>query len=326
MIKRLLMTKVLADSDNTLKIVLIITAAALMPFMILISIIGAAASSVNGFFNPDSGEEFDPEKFKTSEVVTVTRTWYEAYLSEYESTMNIRKAEVEKENTTIERIEKPKSDSVSPESAEPGQNIESTQQAITVKPRIAKKQNDKKFSEIAIDGTEDNPSRPSDSQTGTSSDSEETDTGEENGETDVNTEVEEIEVCHVNVIISMGEIPLSAILAYYNLLAINQLISGESFKVPSQEQINEMLTLMTVYEEQAADDSDDYYLLMSFKNYEELPETMFATWELSDEEHEEYSDIYLNVTQMVAGWIDEDLSLFENEESNGEEETDGKLQ
>ena len=65
---------------------------------------------------------------------------------------------------------------------------------------------------------------------------------------------------------------------------------------------------------------------MSFKNYEELPETLFATWELSDEEREEYSDIYLNVTQMVAGWIDEDLSIFENEESNGEEETDGELQ
>ena len=351
MIKRLLMTKVLADPDNALKIVLIITAAALMPFMILISIIGAAASSVSGFFNPDSGEDFDPEKFKTSEVVTEMRTWYEEYLSEYENTMNTRKTEVERENTTIERIEKPKSETASskPPAPPPEQkSMNNMQPRTVVNVSALKNMNDPKFTGIAIDGTEELPGRgQSASRPDTSSGSQETATGEEREEestgesenqsetisseenedgsieADEDTEVEEHEVCHVNVIISMGEFPLSAVLSYYNLLFIKQINNGGSINTPSKEQINEMLASMTVYEENAAEGSEDYYISMHFKDYTELPETIFTTWGLTDEEYKEYSEMYLNITQMVAGWLDEDLSSFENEESNEEEETDG---
>lgn len=366
MIKRLLMTKVLDDPDNALKIVLIITAAALMPFMILISIIGAASSSVSGFFNPDSGEDFDPEKFKTSEVVTEMRTWYEEYLSEYENTMNTRKAEVESENTTIERIEKPKSETASSEPPAPPtapppeqKSMNNMQPRTVVNVRAIKNMNDPRFTGIAIDGTEELPGRgTSASRPDTSSGSQDTASGEEheeesagesknpsenegeyesgnvssegnedeNMEADEDTEVEEHEVCHVNVIISMGEFPLSAVLSYYNLLFIKQINNGGSINTPSREQINEMLASMTVYEENAAEGSEDYYISMHFKDYTELPETIFTTWGLTDEEYKEYSEMYLNITQMVASWIDEDLSSFENEESNEEEETDGELQ
>ena len=52
---------------------------------------------------------------------------------------------------------------------------------------------------------------------------------------------EEREVCHVNVIITMDDFPLSAVLAYYNVLYIQGMMSGEGFSVPSKDKVHDML-------------------------------------------------------------------------------------
>ena len=54
---------------------------------------------------------------------------------------------------------------------------------------------------------------------------------------------------------------------------------------------------------------------MQFKDYHDLLAVEIAEWELSDEEYDEYTEMYLNVTEMVAGWLDEEL----NEEDKYEE-------
>lgn len=116
----------------------------------------------------------------------------------------------------------------------------------------------------------------------------------------------------------MGDFPISAALAYYNVLFIKRLMVDGKNKQPKKDDIKAMLAAMTEYSESRSDNSDDYYITMNFKPYEELPKVMFDEWTVSDDELLEYSERYLNVTEMIAGWFDEDLSAFDKGEDAGE--------
>lgn len=83
-----------------------------------------------------------------------------------------------------------------------------------------------------------------------------------------------------------------------------------------------MLAAMTSCTEKPDDNSEDYHITMTFKSYKELPGVMFTKWQLSEEKLSEYTERYLNVTEMVSGWIDENLSAFEKEDA--EADTDGE--
>ena len=50
------------------KALIAIVLVVMAPFLLLVPVIGAA-SSVDGFFDPDSGEDFDVENYKTSDTV-----------------------------------------------------------------------------------------------------------------------------------------------------------------------------------------------------------------------------------------------------------------
>ena len=57
------------------KALIVIVLVVMAPFLLLVPVIGAA-SSVDGFFDPDSGEDFDVEAYKTSDTVIKVKTWY----------------------------------------------------------------------------------------------------------------------------------------------------------------------------------------------------------------------------------------------------------
>lgn len=238
------------------KTLIVILLFILAPFLMLVPIIGAA-SAVGGFYDPDSGDDFDIETFGTSEVVQTVKGWYEEYISECATALDDRKKAVEKEHTTIETVDKPSQ----PTETEPEMTAPTETQ-----PEMA--------------------------------------TGE--------PETEQREVCHVNVITTMDDFPLSAVLAYYNTLFTRY----NSSKLPEKDDIRDMLTVMIDYSEHEADDgSENYYITMDFKPYQNLPDVIFQEWELSDEERSEYTEMYLNMTELVSGWLDEDLGSFINEEA-----------
>ena len=172
------------------------------------------------------------------------------------------------------------------------------------------------------------PGGPSAKPGGTSGDkgnAQESDDGSEgeDGEQETETqETEQREVCHVNVIIKMDEFPVSAVLAYYHVRVIKSMLDGDGIKPPKKDDIKDMLAAMTSCTEKPDDNSEDYHITMTFKSYKELPGVMFTKWQLSEEKLSEYTERYLNVTEMVSGWIDENLSAFEKEDA--EADTDGE--
>ena len=296
------------------KVLIVIMLVVAAPFLLLLPVIGAE-SSVSGFYDYDSEEDFNVESFKTSAFVQNVKAWYAEYMSEYEEKMNDRKMAVEKENTTIETVEKQKSRDETQEddtTAEQPDEIPEKQVAVSVH-----KLNDSKFTEITVD----EPDNPSDEKEASRDENEDTEreSEPESGEKETQEpETEQIEVCHVNVIIEMGDFPISAALAYYNVLFIKRLMVDGKNKQPKKDDIKAMLAAMTEYSESRSDNSDDYYITMNFKPYEELPKVMFDEWTVSDDELLEYSERYLNVTEMIAGWFDEDLSAFDKGEDAGE--------
>jgi len=281
------------------------------PFLLLVPIIGAAAS-VEGFYDPDSGEDFDIETFKTSSIVTTVKSWYDEYINECESAMNARKSEVEKEHTTIEIIQKPGGEQESDLQENDKQESDAKEQTDAGSISIQKSK-DSKFEEIAIDQPQKPAVKPQPDDALKDEKEDETESDSEDNQEPV---TEEREVCHVNVIITMDDLPLSAVLAYYNVLYIQGVMSGEGFKAASKDKVHDMLSAMTEYSEIEEDDSEDYYIIMQFKDYHELPSVVIEEWKLTDEENDEYTEMYLNVTEMVAGWLDEDL----NEEAEYGEE------
>ncbi len=296
------------------KVLIVIMLVVAAPFLLLLPVIGAA-SSVSGFYDYDSEEDFNVESFKTSAFVQNVKAWYAEYMSEYEEKMNDRKMAVEKENTTIETVEKQKSRDETQEddtTAEQPDEIPEKQVAVSVH-----KLNDSKFTEITVD----EPDNPSDEKEASRDENEDTEreSEPESGEQETQElETEQIEVCHVNVIIEMGDFPISAALAYYNVLFIKRLMVDGKNKQPKKDDIKAMLAAMTEYSESRSDNSDDYYITMNFRPYEELTKVMFNEWTVSDDELLEYSERYLNVTEMIAGWFDEDLSAFDKGEDAGE--------
>lgn len=253
------------------------------PFLMLIPLIGAVSAAVGGFYDHDSGENFNPEKFKTSEIVQEVSSWYQEYIDEYTATLNERKAAVEKENTTVEKILQPKADM-------PDADIDRRPDAGN-----------------SLQSEED-------------SDKSEDEIGEEE-ETEEESKDEyeeiEIEVCHVNVTITMDNFPLSAVLSYYNVLFYSGMLSGESNKAPTKADIKSMLAKMTDCTERYSSDGSNYYIVMSFRPYAELPDVIFSEWSLSEENRTEYEEMYLNVTEMVSGWLEEDLVFLEKEKVDG---------
>lgn len=282
------------------------------PFLLLVPIIGAAAS-VEGFYDPSSGEDFDVETFKTSSIVTTVKSWYDEYINECESTMNERKTEVEKEHTTIEIIQKPGEEQESDTQENDKPETDANEQADTERCVSVRKMKGSKFEEIAVEQPREPTAKPQPDEVSKDEGEDETESDSEDNQ---EPGTEEREVCHVNVIITMDDFPLSAVLAYYNVLYIQGMMSGEGFSVPSKDKVHDMLSAMTEYSELEDDDSEDYYIVMQFKDYHDLPAVEIAEWELSDEEYDEYMEMYLNVTEMVAGWLDEELN---EEDKYGEE-------
>lgn len=297
------------------KVLILILFVIFAPFLMLIPLIGAVSAAVGGFYDHDSGEDFDPEKFKRSEIVQEVSAWYQEYIDEYAVTLNERKAAVEKENTTVEKILQPKADK---QSYEPDTSKYIAMFGVSKKLQIIIDKSDKPdMPDVDIDRRPDagNSSKPDED-----SDKSEEETGEEEEtEEEPKDEYEEIEieVCHVNVTITMDNFPLSAVLSYYNVLFYNGLLSGGSLKTPTKADIKSMLAKMTDCTEGYASNGSDYYIVMSFRPYAELPEVIFPEWSLSEENRTEYEEMYLNVTEMVSGWLDENLGLLEEENVDG---------
>lgn len=294
------------------KILVTIMLVVFAPFLMLIPIIGVA-SAVGGFFDHDSGEDFDPEKFKTSEIVQEVSAWYQEYIDEYTATLNERKAAVEKENTTVEKILQPKADkqSYEPDISNYGMFRLSEKPEIVIdvpdKPDVVKPEIDKKHDDTV--GNKKEPDKEDDSKNDIPEEKEE--------ETKEEYEEIEIEVCHVNVTITMDNFPLSAVLSYYNVLFYSGMLSGESNKTPTKADIKSMLAKMTDCTERYSSDGSNYYIVMSFRPYAELPDVIFSEWSLSEENRTEYEEMYLNVTEMVSGWLEEDLVFLEKEKVDG---------
>lgn len=112
------------------KALIAIVLVVMAPFLLLVPVIGAA-SSVDGFFDPDSGEDFDVENYKTSDTVLKITSWYEEYISEYEKQLNDRKKEVEKEHTTTETVPKEK-----PQNPSEEKEIKTESRKVTKKPQL----------------------------------------------------------------------------------------------------------------------------------------------------------------------------------------------
>ena len=323
------------------KALIAIVLVVMAPFLLLVPVIGAA-SSVDGFFDPDSGEDFDVENYKTSDTVLKITSWYEEYISEYEKQLNDRKKEVEKEHTTTETVPKEK-----PQNPSEEKEIKTESRKVTKKPQliVGNKDRDQKSDEMTLYDPDEPSTKPggpsakpggppakpggtSAKPGGTSGDkgnAQESDDGSEgeDGEQETETqETEQREVCHVNVIIKMDEFPVSAVLAYYHVRVIKSMLDGDGIKPPKKDDIKDMLAAMTSCTEKPDDTSEDYHITMTFKSYKELPGVMFTKWQLSEEKLSEYTERYLNVTEMVSGWIDENLSAFEKEDA--EENTDGE--
>lgn len=300
------------------KALIAIVIVVMAPFLMLVPVIGAA-SSVDGFFDPDSGEDFDVEAYKTSDTVIKVTSWYEEYISEYEKKLDNRKKKVEKEHTTTETVPKEKLQNSSEEVKAEPQKVTKKLQII-----VGNKDNDQKSDEMTTYDPDEPSAKPGGSSGDNGNDKEsdgesETETDDQESE---NQETEQREVCHVNVIIKMDDFPVSAVLAYYQVLVIKRMFDGDGIKTPKKDDIKDMLAAMTDCTEKPDDNSEDYYITMSFKSYKELPGVMFTKWQLSEDELSEYTERYLNVTEMVSGWIDENLSAFEKEDA--EENTDGE--
>lgn len=286
------------------------------PFLLLVPIIGAAAS-VEGFYDPDSGEDFNIETFKTSSTVLTVKSWYDEYINDYADKMNDRKREVEKEHTTIEIIQKPgseqESDTQEDDKPEPETGVK--EQADTGKNVSVHKMENSKFEEIAVEQPQEPAIKPQPDETSKDEKNEGEDEEKDASEDNQEQQTEEREVCHVNVIISMDEYPLSSILAYYNALYIQAVGAGERFELPAKGDVHDMLAAMTEYSETQDDDSENYYINMHFKFYDELPYIVFSG--MPQDEYDEYSEMYLNLTEMISGWIDEDLSTYKKESEDG---------
>ena len=65
------------------KVLIVIMLVVAAPFLLLLPVIGAA-SSVSGFYDYDSEEDFNVESFKTSAFVQNVKAWYAEYMSEFE--------------------------------------------------------------------------------------------------------------------------------------------------------------------------------------------------------------------------------------------------
>ena len=115
----------------------------------------------------------------------------------------------------------------------------------------------------------------------------------------------------------MDNFPLSAALSYYNVLFYSGMLSGESNKASTKADIKSMLAKMTDCTERYSSDGSNYYIVMSFRPYAELPDVIFSEWSLSEENRTEYEEMYLNVTGMVSGWLEEDLVFLEKEKVDG---------
>ena len=128
------------------KALIAIVLVVMAPFLLLVPVIGAA-SSVDGFFDPDSGEDFDVENYKTSDTVLKITSWYEEYISEYEKQLNDRKKEVEKEHTTTETVPKEK-----PQNPSEEKEIKTESRKVTKKPQliVGNKDRDQKSDEMTL--------------------------------------------------------------------------------------------------------------------------------------------------------------------------------
>lgn len=289
------------------KVIIAIALFLVIPFALLVPLISAVSSAVAGFYDSESGENFDVGKFTTSKAAMNVKAWYEEYINEYKNTIDERKKEVEKEHTTIEIVKKQKVQ-------EEKNNTRTVDMSRSIQ---VYKFNDSKFGEITVDEPDKPSTKPRPTKPPSDDKESETKSSEsESQESEVPTEpeTEQREVCHVNVIVEMDDFPLSAILAYYNVLFTRRQ-SDEIFIAPTQKDINFMLDKMMDYIEKPDDDSEDYYITVSFKSYSVLPDIVFSEWGLTNKEWSECVEMYLNLTEMVAGWMNEDLTVFDDEEA-----------
>ena len=138
------------------KALIAIVLVVMAPFLLLVPVIGAA-SSVDGFFDPDSGEDFDVENYKTSDTVLKITSWYEEYISEYEKQLNDRKKEVEKEHTTTETVPKEK-----PQNPSEEKEIKTESRKVTKKPQliVGNKDRDQKSDEMTLYDPDEPSTKP----------------------------------------------------------------------------------------------------------------------------------------------------------------------